>query len=529
MNWYNNAIIYHIYPLGFCGAPKFNEGGQTVNRLEKVLDWIPHLLEMNVDAVYFGPVFESVEHGYDTTDYKTIDRRLGDNAMFKRICDTLHENGIRVILDGVFNHVGRKFWAFTDIQEKGPNSPYCGWFQNLNFGGQSPCGDPFWYEGWNGHYNLVKLNLQNPDVCNHLLDAVGYWMDEFQIDGIRFDAADCIDFNFWRTIRHFCKSRKPDFWLMGEIIHGDYNRWANPEMLDSVTNYECYKGIYSSHNDKNYFEIDYSINRQSGANGGIYRNIDLYTFVDNHDVNRLASTVTDQRYLGTAYTLLYTMPGIPSIYYGSEYGIQGRKENNSDDNLRPCLELDKMQYENTALYRHIVKLGRIYRAYPALRTGSYKTLQVRNRQLLFAKELDGQTVYVALNLDDQPFDMQFGTHYGMLVDVVGGNSIRVENGNAFLHMEPFSSMILVYDDIVNNQPETESVPVAIPAPREVHEGERYRHFKGNVYTVLAVAKHTETMEELVVYRSDETGDVWVRPKSMFLDKKGDVDRFTKID
>ncbi len=527
MSWYENAIIYHIYPIGFCGAPKFNEGGEPVRRLEKVLEWIPHLKEMNVDAVYFGPVFESVEHGYDTIDYKMIDRRLGDNAMFKNICDKLHENGIRVILDGVFNHVGRKFWAFTDIQEKGQNSPYCSWFQNLNFGGQSPCGDPFWYEGWNGHYNLVKLNLQNPDVCNYLLDAVGYWMDEFKIDGIRFDAADCIDFNFWRTIRHFCKSRNPEFWLMGEIIHGDYNRWANPEMLDSVTNYECYKGIWSSHNDRNFFEIDYSINRQSGTGGGIYRNIDLYTFVDNHDVNRLASTVTDQRYLQSCYTLMYTMPGIPSIYYGSEYGVQGRKENNSDDNLRPCLDLGQLQNENTALYAHIVKLGRIYRAYPALRTGSYRTVIIRNRQMIYAKELNGQTVYVALNLDDQPCDLQFGTHYGALVNIMNGSGVHVDNGNAFVHMEPFSSMIIVHDDILNVEPEPKVIPVQ--APREVAEGQRYRHFKGGEYTVLAVAKHTETQEEMVVYKSDATGDVWVRPKSMFLDQKGDVNRFTLLD
>ena len=372
MNWYDNAIIYHIYPLGFCGAPKFNDGSEDVTyRLDKVLDWIPHLKGMNVDAVYFGPVFESVEHGYDTIDYKKIDRRLGDNNSFRFICDRLHENGIRIILDGVFNHVGRKFPQFVDIQEKGQGSEYCDWFQNLNFGGPSPCGDPFWYEGWNGHYNLVKLNLRNPGVCDHLIDAVNYWIESFDIDGIRFDAADCIDFDFLKRIRSFCKGKKPDFWLMGEIIHGDYNRWANPEMLDSVTNYECYKGLWSSHNDKNYFEIDYSINRQSGANGGIYRNIDLYNFVDNHDVNRLASTLHNHAHLPLVYTLMYTMPGIPSIYYGSEYGIEGRKENNSDDNLRPCLHLQDMERENVSLYKHIVKLGRIYRAYPALRTGSY--------------------------------------------------------------------------------------------------------------------------------------------------------------
>ena len=526
MNWYENAIIYHIYPLGFCGAPRFNEGGEPVNRLEKVLEWIPHFKEMNVDAIYFGPVFESVEHGYDTTDYKMIDRRLGTNDMFRHICEELHKNGIRVILDGVFNHVGRKFPQFVDIQQKGQGSGYCDWFQNLNFGGNSPCGDPFWYEGWNGHYNLVKLNLHNVGVCDHLIDAINYWIEEFKIDGIRFDAADCIDFNFFKRIRSFCKGKRPDFWLMGEIIHGDYNRWANPEMLDSVTNYECYKGIYSSHNDKNYFEINYSINRQSGTNGGIYRNICLYNFVDNHDVDRLASRLNNQNYLNTCYTLLYAMPGIPSIYYGSEFGIQGAKQGGDDSPMRPCLNIADMD-TNAPIYKHIVKLGRIYRAYPALRTGSYNTIIIRNQQMVFSKELEGQTVYVALNLQDSPCDMQFGTHYGALVDVLSGNGVRVENGQVFLHMEAFSSMIIVNDDIVNVQPEPKTIPAE--TPRELHEGQHYRHYKGGQYTVIAVAKHTETLEEMVVYRSDADNSVWVRPKSMFMDKVGDEYRFTLLD
>ena len=295
-NWFDNAVLYHIYPLGFCGAPRFNEGDKVEYRLDKLVSWIPHLKEMSVDAVYLGPVFESAEHGYDTTDYKMIDRRLGDTESFKAICAELHSNGIRVILDGVFNHVGRNFFAFKDVQEKGSASKYCGWFHNLNFGGQSPCGDNFWYEGWNGHYNLVKLNLRNPQVVEHLFDAVNYWIDEFEIDGIRFDAADSMDFEFFKRIRAMCKGKKSDFWLMGEIIFGDYKRWANPEMLDSVTNYECYKGLYSSHNDANYFEIDYSINRQFGKSG-IYKGINLYNFVDNHDVNRLASTLKNPEHI----------------------------------------------------------------------------------------------------------------------------------------------------------------------------------------------------------------------------------------
>ena len=478
-------------------------------------------------SMLFTLVFESVEHGYDTTDYKVIDNRLGTNELFQHICDVLHENGIRVILDGVFNHVGRNFWAFRDVQEKGQASPYCDWFAGLNFGGSSPCGDPFWYEGWNGYYNLVKLNLRNWHVCDYLIDAVGYWMDTFHIDGIRFDAADCVDFDFFRRIHNFCKEKNPEFWLMGEIIHGDYKRWANPEMLDSVTNYECYKGIYSSHNDKNYFEIDYSINRQFG-NGGIYKDIKLYNFVDNHDVNRLASTLSDLRYLPLCYTLLYCMPGIPSIYYGSEYGVQGRHENNSDDGLRPCLELEELNRSGDQnLYRHLVKLGRIYKAYPALRTGSYQTVIVRNRQLLFRKDWDGRTVYVALNLEDCDYHLNFGTHLGSLVDVISGTPVQLDNGNAYIKMPPFSAMILVEDDIVNNM---EPVEQAAPEePTQVVVGARYRCIEGGEYEVLAVARHTETNEELVIYRNCADQTVLARPKATFCDFVEQGRRFTMLE
>ncbi len=521
MHWYENAIIYHIYPLGFCGAPKKNEGGAPVNRLEKVLDWIPHLKEMNVDAVYFGPVFESVEHGYDTIDYKIIDRRLGTNEMFANICDELHKNGIRVILDGVFNHVGRDFWAFRDVQEKGQASQYCDWFAGLNFGGNSPCGDPFWYEGWNGFYNLVKLNLRNWHVCDYLIDAVTYWMDTFHIDGIRFDAADCVDFDFFRRIHNFCKERNPEFWLMGEIIHGDYKRWANPEMLDSVTNYECYKGIYSSHNDKNYFEINYSINRQFG-NGGIYQGTALYNFVDNHDVNRLASTLSDPRYLPLCYTLLYGMPGIPSIYYGSEYGVQGRHENNSDDGLRPCLDLAQLERSGDGeLYRHIVKLGRIYRAYPAMRTGNYRTVEVRNQQLLFAKELDGRSIYVALNLDSNPSEFWFGTGESSLVDVLSGQTISIDNGNAHICLAPFSQMILVQDDIVNNIEASEET-MKVPESTPLITGARYRDNNDGSMVVLLQesVSHAQTGEELVIYQCED-GRIQALPRAFFTDDNRD--------
>ena len=526
MDWITKAVFYHIYPLGFCGAPRFNADGERVNRIEKLVDWIPHLKELGVNAVYLGPVFESSEHGYDTKDYYQIDKRLGDSHAFRTVCGRLHESGIRVVLDGVFNHVGREFWAFRDVQQNGRGSRYCGWFHNLSFGGGSPMGDPFWYDAWEGHFNLVKLNLKNPEVVDHLLGAVGSWIQDFGIDGLRLDAADCVDPDFFRRLRSFCKEKKPDFWLMGEIIHGDYNRWANPEMLDSVTNYECYKGIYSSHNTKNYFEIDYSINRQSGSNA-IYPGLNLYNFVDNHDVNRIASTLQNPEHIYNVYTLLYSMPGIPSIYYGGEFGIKGIKENNSDDNLRPCLDLDNIPDKNMRLYEHIVKLGRIYKAFPALRTGKYFTILIKNQQMLFLKELNDQQVFVALNLEDKEYELSFSTNRTALVDALSGRQVSVGNGAASVKMPPYSSMIIVEDNILNKEPIASAEDSC--KETEIVVGGKYRHYKGNEYEIVCVAKQSETLEELVIYKSLENGGIWARPKSLFTGITEGRPRFTRID
>lgn len=442
-HWSTDSVFYHIYPLGFCGAPEYNDFGQPVQRLEQLRDWIPHLKELGVNALYLGPVFQSVKHGYDTADYYQVDCRLGDNESFASLCDALHENGIRIVLDGVFNHVGREFWAFKDVREKGQASPYCGWFHDLNFGGPSPMGDPFWYTAWQGHYELVKLNLRHPDVVRHLLDAVGMWMDKFHIDGLRLDAADCVDFDFFRTLKGFVKARDPEFWLMGEIIHGDYARWANPEMLDSVTNYECWKGLWSSHNDKNYFEIAHSLNRQFGP-GGIYQNLILYNFADNHDVDRLASKLNDPAHLENVYTLLYTMPGIPSLYYGSEWAIQGARSKTSDVVLRPHLELKEMMELDQSLCAHLAKLAAIRSAFPALRLGRYENVVIKNQQLVFRRSTDSQRVYVVLNLEPQEVHVEFPHNEPVLQDVLNDNAIfNNDGGRTWLPVPPCSARILV--------------------------------------------------------------------------------------
>ena len=461
-HWINHAVIYHIYPLGFCGCPEYNPGGAPVSRLDKLRDWIPHLKALGVNTLYLGPVCQSVKHGYDTTDYYQLDCRLGDNDSFAALCDTLHANGIRVVLDGVFNHVGRGFWAFRDVQERGRDSRYCGWFQNLNFGGGSPMGDPFWYESWGGHYELVKLNLQNPEVRDHLLGAVGMWMDRFHIDGLRLDAADCVDLDFFRALRSYTKSRDPEFWLMGEIIHGDYARWANPELLDSVTNYECWKGNWSAHNTRNYFEIAHSLNRQFGP-GGIYRGLTLYSFTENHDVDRLASTLTNPRHLSNVYTLLYTMPGVPSLYYGGEWAVEGKRTKWSDVDLRPCLDLGEMERRDQSLCGHLAKLAQLRAAFPALQVGDYENIVIKNEQLVFRRATPEQRVYILLNLAEQEAALEFPHNEPVLQDVLNKDRIyHNDGGRTWLTIPPCSAMVLVgAPDRFSWQ--ADSVPTAEPA------------------------------------------------------------------
>ncbi len=417
-HWAKDAIFYHIYPLGFCGAPEQNDFvSPPVERLDRVGEWLDHIQGLGANAIYLGPVFEATAHGYDTADYYRVDRRLGTNDTLARLTYVIHERGMRVILDGVFNHVGRDFWAFRDVQAHGEASAYRDWFRGLDFGARSPYGDPFGYESWNGCYDLVRLNGHNPAVRDHLFQAISMWVRDFGIDGLRLDVADCLELDFLRDLAACCRTLRPVFWLMGEGVHGDYRKWGNDVTLDSVTNYECYKGLYSSHVDTNYFEIAYSFKRQFG-DGGMYQNLPLYAFADNHDVNRVASSLNNPAHLYPLYGLLFTMPGVPSIYYGSEWGIEGRK-NGSDAPLRPALNRGDVERNspNRDLAQAIRRLAAVRHQLPALRHGDYQQLVVKHEQFAFARQISGQRVIVAVNAANHPaaFDLP-----GRLVDVLDG-------------------------------------------------------------------------------------------------------------
>ena len=428
--WAYESVFYQIYPLGFCGAPFENDGVEK-SRILKVKEWIPHIREIGADAIYFSPVFESDTHGYNTRDFRKIDCRLGSNEDFAEVCRSLHEAGIRVVLDGVFNHVGRGFWAFQDVLKNRENSPYLNWF-HINLGGNSNYNDGLWYEGWEGNYDLVKLNLKNEEVVNHILESVRFWVETFDIDGLRLDVAYLLDHDFVRRLRSFCDGLKKDFFLVGEILHGDYKTLVNDQMLHSCTNYECYKGLYSSFNSMNLFEINHSLLRQFGPEGWtLYKGLHLMTFVDNHDVSRVASILTNEKHLPLIYALAFGMPGIPCIYYGSEWGAKGNKSD-GDPALRPSFE-EPVENELTEF---VGKLSAAKKGSKALNYGGFRSVVLTNKQCIFERAVEGERVLVAINADSEPYTAHFDAGCGMAVDLITGREHDFGGGS---ELPPYSA------------------------------------------------------------------------------------------
>lgn len=446
MAWYDEAIFYHIYPLGLTGAPKENSYAEPVHRLNTLIPWIGHIKEIGCNAIYIGPLFESVGHGYETTDYKKLDSRLGTNEDLTNYVAECHRQGIRVILDGVFNHTGRDFFAFQDIRKNRENSPYKDWYRNVNFWGNNQYNDGFSYENWGGYDLLAKLNQFNPAVKDYICDVVRFWVKEFDIDGIRLDAADVLDFDYMKALRHVADEVKPEFWLMGEVIHGDYTRWVNEGTLHSVTNYHLHKALYSGHNDHNYFEIAHTVKRLYGMGGNRPDGLKLYNFVDNHDVERIYTKLNNKGHFAPVHVLLYTLPGIPSIYYGSEFGIEGKKERYSDDSLRPALSLADFgdALEKNACTRLIGLLGKARQKIKALSYGDYQELLLTNRQYGFSRNYNGESVLVTVNNDDSDYVMTLPAgNAEEYIGALSGQRVRVAGGHMAVNVKANSGEIWV--------------------------------------------------------------------------------------
>lgn len=449
MPWYDEAVFYHIYPLGLLGAPKQNDYGEPVHRLPRLVPWLDHLQRLGVTALYIGPLFQSVGHGYETCDYRQVDSRLGTNDDLRDLVAAAHERGIRVVFDGVFNHVGRDFFAYRDLVSRREESPYRDWFVNVNFGGNNSFDDGLSYETWGGYDLLVKLNQRNPAVRDYLLDTVRFWVSEFDVDGIRLDAADVLDFDFMHALRALANQIKPDFWLMGEVIHGEYSRWVNGDTLHAVTNYSLHKALYSGHNDHNYFEIAHTVKRNYDMGGDRVDGLRLYNFVDNHDVNRIWTKLADKRHFYPVHVLEYTLPGTPSIYYGSEFAIEGERTNYADDMLRPALTLSDFGASPWPAF--FARLGQVRHETPALSYGEYRELALTNRQYAFARLLPGGSVIVTVNNDDNPATLQVDALGAQAYEgALTGQVVRAQNGQVALPTDACSGDIWRPVEAANN-------------------------------------------------------------------------------
>lgn len=505
MAWYDEAVFYHIYPLGLTGAPKQNSYSEPEHRLNTLIPWISHIKNIGCNALYIGPLFESVGHGYETTDYKKLDSRLGTNEDLTNFVAKCHENGIKVILDGVFNHTGRDFFAFQDIKKNRENSQYKDWYCNVNFWGNNEYNDGFTYDNWGGYNLLAKLNQHNPAVRDYICDVIRFWVKEFDIDGIRLDAADVLDFNYMQALRHVANEVKPDFWLMGEVIHGDYTRWVNEGTLHAVTNYTLHKALYSGHNDHNYFEIAHTVKRLYEMGGSRPDGLKLYNFVDNHDVERIYTKLNNKKHFVPVHILMYTLPGVPSIYYGSEFGIEGRKERFSDDSLRPALSYEDYadSLDNNDYTKLIAALGKIRQNTKTLSYGEYKELILTNTSFAFARNYNGQSVVVTVNNADSDCTLTLPAS-GSSEYIGALSGVRVTANNSCITVNVSANSGEVWIPAEDNKEEFEPVVLEIKENKPVEIKEVKEEKTSQPAEISAKEKVTEIQENIQEVQKQET-------------------------
>jgi glycosidase len=406
--WVEHAIWWQVYPLGFVGAfPADPAPVAGEHRLRRLADWFDHALALGTSGIALGPVFASRTHGYDTTDHYRIDERLGDDSDFDHIIAEAHQRGLRVLLDGVFNHVGTEFGRYREAVDNGQDHPSAAWFRRR--------GNDF--GTFEGHGELIALNHDNPDVVTYVVDVMSHWLDR-GADGWRLDAAYAVPDSFWAEVLPRVRERHPDAWFVAEVIHGDYAARVTSGRFDSVTQYELWKAIWSSLNDGNFHELDHALKRHNEF-------LDTFvplTFIGNHDVTRIASKLENPEHVAHALVLLMTSGGTPSIYAGDEWGYQGVKEERvgGDDAVRPEFTSPAAVSEGGSadafrLHQYLVGLRR---RNPWLYRAKTSPLQLTNKQYVYRSSAGGDALIVALNVDDEPLTVtlsEFGVDTGVVV------------------------------------------------------------------------------------------------------------------
>ncbi len=385
--WVEHAVWWHVYPLGFVGAPVHEPDREPPGaaRLDRLLPWLDHAVALGANGLLLGPVFASTSHGYDTTDHFRIDPRLGDDEAFDRLLAACRERGLRVVLDGVFNHVGAAHPLFTRALAEGPEGPYARWF---HIDWAAPGGPAA--RGWEGHVALPELAHDEPEVAGLVTEVMTHWLAR-GIDGWRLDVAHEVPVQFWASVLPRVRAAYPEAWVFGEVMHGDYAGFVTSSGVDSVTQYELWKAIWSSLKDRNFFELDHALKRHT-----VFLDTFLpQTFVGNHDVTRVASQVgADGAVL--AATVLLTVGGIPSIYYGDEWGLAGVKEERpgGDDAVRPAFPASPADLDPAGehVFRAYQELVGLRRRHPWLVSARTTPLTLTNTRYVYeTRDVEGSS------------------------------------------------------------------------------------------------------------------------------------------
>ncbi len=397
--WTRHAIFYHLYPLGFLGAESRCEPAAAVqHRLPRLGDWLDYVVRLGANGLLLGPVFRSSTHGYDTVDYRSVDPRLGDEDDLRALVDACRARGVRVVLDGVFHHVGRDHPAFQDVLARREASPYASWF-HVRFDPSAPDGVD--YDTFEGHRQLVRLNHDDPAVLDEVTAVCRYWLDR-GVDGFRLDAAYAVPRSFWRALTGRLRESHPDAFLFGEVLHGDYAGFVAETGVDTVTQYELWKAMWSAVHDRNFYELSWTLQRH----GELLPQFRPLTFAGNHDVTRLATAVGDDRHVAHVLAVLFTVPGTPCVYAGDELGLHGVKEHREggDEAVRPAFPArpEELGEDGWPVYRLHQELIALRRRQAWLADGRVVVGQVTNPALSYAVEGPDAAVAVALNIGDEP-------------------------------------------------------------------------------------------------------------------------------
>lgn len=396
-DWVRHAIWWQVYPLGFVGAFPADEP-PTVNehRLDRLIDWLDYAIALGASGIALGPIFDSRTHGYDTTDHFRIDPRLGDDGDFDRLIEQAHRRGLRVLLDGVFNHAGTDF-------------PHPDWF----------LGRPGRFHTFEGHDNLITLNHRNSAVVDYTVDVMKHWLGR-GADGWRLDAAYAVPEAFWTQVLPRVRAEYPDAWFVAEVIHGDYSAFVETSGVDSVTQYELWKAIWSSLNDGNFHELDWALQRHNSF-------LDTFTpltFIGNHDVTRIASKLERAEHVGHALVLLFTTGGVPSVYAGDELGYRGIKEDRAggDDAVRPEFttppaDLSGEARDTLNLHRHLISLRR---QHPWLHQARTTALKLDNLGYVYEARNGDDALIVALNVAETAMPLPIADLIGRPAQVLAG-------------------------------------------------------------------------------------------------------------